>query len=115
LEFTLLEFCRTYFGSQRGSLDVLFTTPSIDDLILVFDDGDDDDDDDKDGEIQLDADVGGCSQFFDENIPSGDDLLTIEVVMDRSITNHLAIARVIVEECQLGGQILCDHTMTILH
>jgi hypothetical protein len=114
LESTLLEFCGTYFGSQKGSLDVLFTTPSIDDLILVFDD-DGDYDDDKDGEVQLDVDVGGCSQFFYENIPSGDDLLTVEVVMDRSMTNHLRIARVIVEECQLGGQILCDHTMTILH
>ncbi len=59
--------------------------------------------------------MGGCSQFFDENIPSEDDLLTVEVVMDRSMTNHFAIARVIVEECQLGGQILCDQTMIILH
>jgi hypothetical protein len=74
LESTFLEFCGTYFGSQKGGFDVLFTTPSIDDFILVFnDDGDDDDDDDddKDGEVQLNVDVGGYSQFFNENIPSG--------------------------------------------
>ncbi len=40
----------------------------MDDLILASDDdGDNDDDDDKDGEVQLHVDVGGCSQFPDEN------------------------------------------------
>jgi hypothetical protein len=67
------------------------------------------DDDDKD------VDVGRCSQFFDENIPSGDDLLIVEAMMDRSMANHLGVAKVIVDECQLGGQILCDHTMIILY
>ncbi len=42
----------------------------MDDLILASDDdGNNDDDDDKDGEAQLHIDVGGCSQFPDENIP----------------------------------------------
>ncbi len=48
----------------------------MDDLILVSDDDGndgDDDDDDKDGEVELHVDVGGWSQFLDENIPSGDD------------------------------------------
>jgi len=32
------------------------------------------------------------------------------------MTNHLTIVtKVIVEECRLGGQILCDHTMAIFH
>jgi hypothetical protein len=81
LESTFLEFCGTYFGSQRGSLDVLFTAPSIDYLILVFDD-DDYDDDDKDGGVQPNVDVGGSSQIFDENIPSEVDLLIVEVTME---------------------------------
>jgi hypothetical protein len=69
-------FCGTYFGSQRGGFNVLFTTLFMDDLILVSDDDGndgDDDDDDKDGEVELHVDVGGWSQFLDENIPSGDD------------------------------------------
>jgi hypothetical protein len=61
---------------KRGGLDVLFTTPSINGLILASDD-----DDDKDGEVKLHFDVCGCFQFLNENIPSGDDLLTIEVAM----------------------------------
>jgi hypothetical protein len=117
LKSTFLKFCGTYFSSQRGGLDVLFTTPSMDDLILVSNDhGNDhgDDGDDKDGEVDLHVDVGGYSQFLDENIPSGDDPLTIEVAMNRSVTNHLAIVKVIAKECQLGGQIFCDHTMAIM-
>ncbi len=52
LKSTLLEFYGTYFGSQRGGLNVLFTTSSMNGLILASDDdGDDDDDDDKDGEV----------------------------------------------------------------
>jgi hypothetical protein len=51
LESTLLEFCATYFSSQRGGLDVLFTTPFKDYLILASDD--DGDDDYKDCEVQL--------------------------------------------------------------
>jgi hypothetical protein len=101
---TILEFCATYFGSQKGGLDVLFTTPSMDDLILASNDDGDDESDDKDGEVQLHVDVGGCSQSPDEKIPIGDDLWTIEVAMNRSMTNHLAITKAIVEECQLGGQ-----------
>ncbi len=46
---TLLEFCGTYFGSQRGGLDVLFTTPSMDDLVLVYDDNGNDQSDHDDG------------------------------------------------------------------
>lgn len=47
-----MEFYGTYFGSQRGGLNVLFTTSSMNGLILASDDdGDDDDDDDKDGEV----------------------------------------------------------------
>jgi hypothetical protein len=88
LESTLLEFYGTYFGSQRGGLDVLFTTSSMNGLILASNDHGDDDDDDKDGEVQLHVDVCGCFQFPDENIPSGDDLLTIELAMNRSMKNH---------------------------
>jgi hypothetical protein len=60
----ILEFCGTYFGSQKGGLDVLFTTPSMEDLILAFDDDGDDDDDDKDGEVQLHVDVGCTIKKF---------------------------------------------------
>jgi len=108
LESTLLEFYGTYFGSQKGGLDVLFTTPSMNGLAS-------NDDDDRDGEVQLHVDVCGCFEFLNENIPSGDDLLTIETAMNRSMTNHEAIAKAIVEECQLGAQILCVRTTTILH
>jgi hypothetical protein len=59
--------------------------------------------------------VGRYSQFLDENIPSGHDPLTIEVAVNRPMTNHLPIAKAIVKECQLGGQILCDHTMATHH
>jgi hypothetical protein len=31
------------------------------------------------------------------------------------MTNHLVIVKAIVKECQLGGQILCDHIMVIHH
>jgi hypothetical protein len=42
--------------------------------------------------------------------------LTIEIIVNKSLTNHSVIVTwVIAEECQLGGQILCDHTMAILH
>jgi hypothetical protein len=61
LKSTLLEFCATYFNSQRGGLDVLFTTPFKDDLILASDDDDNGNDDYKDCEVQLHVDVGGCS------------------------------------------------------
>jgi len=111
LKSTLLEFYGTYFGSQKGGLDVLFTTPSMNGLILASDD----DDDDKDGEVQLHVDVCGCFQFLNENIPSRDDHLTIETTMNRSMTNHEAIAKAIVEECQLSAQILCVRTTTIRH
>jgi hypothetical protein len=48
----------------------IYNVPSMDDFILAFDDDDNNDDDDvKDGEVQLHVDVGGCSQFPDENIP----------------------------------------------
>jgi hypothetical protein len=66
LEFILLEFCSTYFNSQRQGLDVLFTTPFKDDLILAFDDDGNGDDDDKDCEVQLHVDAGGYSQFPNE-------------------------------------------------
>jgi len=59
--------------------------------------------------------VGGCSRFPDENITSGDDPLIAEVATNKSMTNQLVIAKVIAKECQLGGQILCDHTILILH
>jgi hypothetical protein len=88
LETILLEFCGTYFGSQNGSLGVLFTTPSMDDLILASDDDGNDDVDDKDGEVQHHVDVDRCSQFPNENILSGDDLLIIEAAMNKSMTNH---------------------------
>ncbi len=71
-------------------MDVLFTTPSMDDLILAFDD-DGDDDDDKDGNVQLHVDVDRHSQFLDENIPSEGDPLTVEVAMNKFISNHLVI------------------------
>ncbi len=110
-----MEFCATYFSSQRGGLDVLFTTPFKDDLILASNDDDNDDDDYKDCEEQLHVDVGGCSQLPDENIPSGDDPLIVEVATNKSMKNQLMIAKAIANECQLGGQILCDHTIVILH
>jgi hypothetical protein len=87
----------------------------MDDLILASNDDGDGDDDNKDGEVQLHVDVSGCSQFLDENIPSGDDFLTVETTVNKSMTNHLMIIKAIAEECQLGGQIICDHTTTTLH
>jgi hypothetical protein len=80
-----------YFGSQKEGLDVLFTTPSMDDLILAFND----DDDDKDGKVQLHVDVDEHSQFLDENIPSEDDPLIVEVAMNKFILNHLVIINAI--------------------
>jgi hypothetical protein len=59
--------------------------------------------------------VGGYSKFPNENIPSGDEPLTVETNMNKSVTNHLVIIKAIVEECQLGGQMICDHTIAILH
>jgi hypothetical protein len=59
--------------------------------------------------------VGGCSQFPDENIPSGDGPLIVEMAMNKSMTNQLVIAKVIAKEYQLGGKILCDHTTIIFH
>jgi hypothetical protein len=115
LESILSEFCATYFNSQKGGLDVLFTTPFKYDLKLASDDDDNGDDDYKDCEVQLHVDVGGCSQFPGENTPSGDDPLIVEVATNKSMTNQLVIVKAIAKECQLGGQILCDHTMVILH
>ncbi len=69
----------------------------------------------RDGEVQVHVDVGGCSQFPDENIPSGDDPLTIETTMNKSMTKHLMITKAIAKECQLGGQIICDHTIATFH
>jgi hypothetical protein len=86
----------------------------LDDLILASSD-DGDGDDDKDGEVQLHVDVGGCSQFPNENIPNGDEPLIVETNMNKSVTNHLVIIKAIVEECQLGGQTICDHTTAIFH
>lgn len=77
-----MAFCGTYFGSQSGGLDVLFATSSMDDLILASDDDGNDDVDDNNGEVQLHVDVDGCSQFPNENILSGDDLLIIEAAMN---------------------------------
>jgi hypothetical protein len=68
----------------------------MDDLILAFDD-DCDDDDDKDGKLQLHVDVDRHSQFLDENIPSEDDPVTIEVAMYKFISNHLIIINAIAE------------------
>jgi hypothetical protein len=51
LKSTLLEFCATYFSSQRGGLDVLFTTCFKDDLILASNDDGNGDDDYKDCEV----------------------------------------------------------------
>jgi len=74
-------------------LDVLFTTPFKDDLILAFDD--DGNDDYKDCEGQLHVDVGECSQFPDENIPSGDGPLIVEMARNKSMTNQLVIVKAI--------------------
>ncbi len=115
LESTLLEFCATYFNSQRGGLDVLFSTPFKDDLILASNDDGDGDDDYKDCEVPLHVDVGGCSRFPDEKITSGDDLLIVEVATNKSMTNQLVIAKAIAKDCQLGGQIICDRTTIIFH
>jgi hypothetical protein len=93
LESTLLEFCATYFNFQKEGLDVLFTTPFKDDLILAFDD--DGNDDYKDCEGQLHVDVGECSQFPDENIPSGDGPLIVEMARNKSMTNQLVIVKAI--------------------
>jgi hypothetical protein len=54
----------------------------MDDLILASDDDGNDDVDDNNGEVQLHVDVDGCSQFPNENILSGDDLLIIEAAMN---------------------------------
>jgi hypothetical protein len=55
---------------HKREIWMIYNLPSMDDLILASDDdGNNDDDDDKDGEAQLHIDVGGCSQFPDENIP----------------------------------------------
>ncbi len=110
-----MEFCATYFSSQRGGLDVLFSTPFKDDLILASNDDGDGDDDYKDCEVPLHVDVGGCSRFPDENITSGDDPLIVAVATNKSMTNQLVIAKSIAKECHLGGQIFCDHTTVILH
>jgi len=37
------------------------------------------------------------------------------VATNKSMTNQLVIVKAIAKECQLGGQILCDHTIVILH
>ncbi len=84
LESILLEFCATYSSSQRQGLSVLFTTPFKFDLILASNDDGNGDDDDKDCEVQLHVDVGGYSQFPNENIPSGDDALIVEVAKNKS-------------------------------
>ncbi len=115
LESTLLEFCATYFNFQRGGLDVLFTTPFKDDLILASNDDGNGNDNYKDCEIQLHVDVGGCSQFPDENIPSGDGPLIVEMATNKSMTNQLMIVKAIAKKYQLGGQIVCDHKTIILH
>jgi hypothetical protein len=51
---------------------------------LASDDDGNGDDDDKDCEVQLHVDVGGYSQFPNENIPSGDDALIVEVARNKS-------------------------------
>jgi hypothetical protein len=84
LESILLEFCAKYFSSRRQGFDVLFTTHFKDDLVLAFDDDGNGDDDDKDCEVQLHVDVGGYSQFSNENIQSGDDVLIVEVANNTS-------------------------------
>jgi hypothetical protein len=109
LEVTLLEFCGTYFGSQRGGLSDLFTRPIVDDLIVDIKDDDDDD-----GKGDMLVDMIKPSQPFDENIHD-DDPLTLEAAMNKSMKDHLIVAKAIVEECQLAGQLLCDNTTTILH
>ncbi len=113
LESILWDFSVTYFNSQRGGLDVLFTIPFEDDLILASDD--DGNGDYKDCEVQLHVDVGGRSQIPYENIPSGDGLLIVEMAINKSMTNQLVIVNAIAKEYQLGGQILCDHTTVIFH
>ncbi len=35
--------------------------------------------------------------------------------MNKSMKDRLIVAKAIVEECQLAGQLVCDDTMTILH
>jgi hypothetical protein len=84
LESILLEFCAKYFSSQRQGFNVLFTTHFKDDSILASDDDGNGDDDDKDCEVQLHVDVGGYSQFPNENIQSGDDALIVEVAKNKS-------------------------------
>jgi len=59
--------------------------------------------------------VGGCSQFPNENIPSGDGPFIVEMATNKSMTNKLVIVKAIAKENQLGGQILYDHTTFILH
>ncbi len=76
-------------------MDVLCTTPFKDDLIMASDDDGNGDDDDKDCEVQLHVDVGGCSQFPNENIPSGDDTLIVEAARNKSMTNQLAIVKAV--------------------
>lgn len=111
-EVTFLEFCGTYFGSQRGGLSALFTRPIVDDLIVDI--KDDDDDDTNDGKGDMHVDMIGPSQPFDENMQD-DDPLTLEVAMNKSMKDHLIVANAIVEECQLAWQLFCDDTTTILH
>jgi hypothetical protein len=39
----------------------------------------------------------------------------MEVAMSTSMTSYLTITKAIIEECQVGKQVFCDHPMTILH
>jgi len=39
----------------------------------------------------------------------------MEVAMSTSMTSYLTITKAIIEECQVGKQMFCDHPMTILH
>jgi len=86
----------------------------MDNLILA---PNDDDNDDKDGkDVQLHVDVGKHFQFLDENIPSGDDPLNVEVPMNKSMTNHSTMLKQLRKNANcMGGQMFCHHITTIFH
>jgi hypothetical protein len=41
--------------------------------------------------------------------------LNMEVAMNKSMSSHLIIVKVVAKKCQLGKEVFCDHATTILH
>ena len=104
-ESMLLEFCGTYFGTNRGGLEAMFGASVPDDFF-----------EDEDEESCVDLDTCNISDAFEEGNECGDEDLSFS----HGLTQESALQRVdevleaIKNECEEGGHQLALHVHAIL-